>query len=380
MATDKDANDGSASLDDDVPHVSVLTHEDAEEEMKTETNDIETGNSEERLPVAMTAKPEEADDSVPDPADTQDNDTEIAKDAGSIPDAGENASKTMETDDDASHESRKPADSQNVEPPEDSKIAAISAVNEAGQPETVAANDEEGSGVENAKTAGEQEPLGDEKENLKCDEDDNEKKANEDEQGVEENKDQPEVEQGKVTVAAGEGAAGEAEGGGNAIEVTNERKSSESNDAGDALEEGGVNEGNLTADAAGDEGEEVTPVTDKQADEDKQGSKEDATEADTDRPTPSKTGSSQKGSKAKAVTPQREKDKGRKPDGEKGSGGGAGRAKAWQPVEGELVWAKVRSHPWWPARVLNPSEATGRARASRREGHLLIGFYGDQTL
>lgn len=51
----------------------------------------------------------------------------------------------------------------------------------------------------------------------------------------------------------------------------------------------------------------------------------------------------------------------------------------WLPVIGELVWAKVRSHPWWPARVFDPALASQKANRARRPGHLLIAFFGDET-
>eukprot|EP00271_Cylindrocystis_brebissonii_P015595 TRINITY_DN38533_c0_g1_i1.p1 TRINITY_DN38533_c0_g1~~TRINITY_DN38533_c0_g1_i1.p1 ORF type:complete len:940 (-),score=252.43 TRINITY_DN38533_c0_g1_i1:1075-3894(-) len=51
----------------------------------------------------------------------------------------------------------------------------------------------------------------------------------------------------------------------------------------------------------------------------------------------------------------------------------------WIPKAGELVWAKVKSHPWWPARVAKLEEASEKARKTQKEDHLLVAFYGDET-
>eukprot|EP00252_Welwitschia_mirabilis_P017724 TRINITY_DN3930_c0_g1_i1.p1 TRINITY_DN3930_c0_g1~~TRINITY_DN3930_c0_g1_i1.p1 ORF type:complete len:1318 (+),score=317.46 TRINITY_DN3930_c0_g1_i1:332-4285(+) len=45
--------------------------------------------------------------------------------------------------------------------------------------------------------------------------------------------------------------------------------------------------------------------------------------------------------------------------------------------EGDMVWAKVKSHPWWPGRVYNPAFASATARRSAKPGHLLVAFFGD---
>lgn len=46
---------------------------------------------------------------------------------------------------------------------------------------------------------------------------------------------------------------------------------------------------------------------------------------------------------------------------------------------GELVWAKVRSHPWWPGQVFDPTLASEEAKSTEKPGRLLVAFYGDHT-
>lgn len=47
--------------------------------------------------------------------------------------------------------------------------------------------------------------------------------------------------------------------------------------------------------------------------------------------------------------------------------------------EGDMVWGKVKSHPWWPGQIYNPAFATSMAKRSRRSGHVLVAFFGDAT-
>ncbi|XP_057835131.1 PWWP domain-containing protein 1 isoform X1 [Cryptomeria japonica] len=47
--------------------------------------------------------------------------------------------------------------------------------------------------------------------------------------------------------------------------------------------------------------------------------------------------------------------------------------------EGDMVWGKVKSHPWWPGQIFNPALATATAKRSRRSGHVLVAFFGDAT-
>eukprot|EP00899_Mesostigma_viride_P009115 jgi/Mesvir1/18204/Mv25049-RA.1 len=46
---------------------------------------------------------------------------------------------------------------------------------------------------------------------------------------------------------------------------------------------------------------------------------------------------------------------------------------------GQLVWAKVPSHPWWPGIVFDPKKATQAALKLRIAGHVLVAFFGDGT-
>ncbi|KAI5072644.1 hypothetical protein GOP47_0012750 [Adiantum capillus-veneris] len=46
---------------------------------------------------------------------------------------------------------------------------------------------------------------------------------------------------------------------------------------------------------------------------------------------------------------------------------------------GDLVWAKVRSHPWWPAQIFDPADASKSARKAKKSGRVLVAFFGDCT-
>lgn len=43
----------------------------------------------------------------------------------------------------------------------------------------------------------------------------------------------------------------------------------------------------------------------------------------------------------------------------------------------DLVWAKVRSHPWWPGQVFEASAATDKAKKYSKKGSFLITYFGD---
>ncbi|CAA7044418.1 unnamed protein product [Microthlaspi erraticum] len=43
----------------------------------------------------------------------------------------------------------------------------------------------------------------------------------------------------------------------------------------------------------------------------------------------------------------------------------------------DLVWAKVRSHPWWPGQVFDASAATDKAKKYSKKGSFLITYFGD---
>lgn len=46
---------------------------------------------------------------------------------------------------------------------------------------------------------------------------------------------------------------------------------------------------------------------------------------------------------------------------------------------GDLVWGKVKSHPWWPGHIYNEAFASPSVRRARREGHVLVAFFGDSS-
>ncbi|XVF07962.1 hypothetical protein REPUB_Repub06bG0184600 [Reevesia pubescens] len=59
-------------------------------------------------------------------------------------------------------------------------------------------------------------------------------------------------------------------------------------------------------------------------------------------------------------------------------------AKTEKPEEPEfrvsdLVWGKVRSHPWWPGQIFDRSAATAKAKKYLKKDCCLIAYYGDQT-
>lgn len=46
---------------------------------------------------------------------------------------------------------------------------------------------------------------------------------------------------------------------------------------------------------------------------------------------------------------------------------------------GDLVWGKVKSHPWWPGQVYDSSDASDLAAKLRTRGKLLVSYFGDGT-
>ncbi|KAL7135809.1 hypothetical protein ABFS83_11G122900 [Erythranthe nasuta] len=44
---------------------------------------------------------------------------------------------------------------------------------------------------------------------------------------------------------------------------------------------------------------------------------------------------------------------------------------------GDLVWGKIRSHPWWPAQIYDPKDASEFALEIKQEGRFLVAFFGD---
>ncbi|KAF3790350.1 hypothetical protein EJ110_NYTH13297 [Nymphaea thermarum] len=50
---------------------------------------------------------------------------------------------------------------------------------------------------------------------------------------------------------------------------------------------------------------------------------------------------------------------------------------SFQP--GDMVWGKVKSHPWWPGHVFCETFASAPVRRIKREGYLLVAFFGDSS-
>ncbi|KAL3631700.1 hypothetical protein CASFOL_024684 [Castilleja foliolosa] len=46
---------------------------------------------------------------------------------------------------------------------------------------------------------------------------------------------------------------------------------------------------------------------------------------------------------------------------------------------GDMVWGKVKSHPWWPGHIYNEGFASPSVQRSKREGHVLVAFFGDSS-
>ncbi|XWS75102.1 hypothetical protein CRYUN_Cryun01aG0056100 [Craigia yunnanensis] len=45
----------------------------------------------------------------------------------------------------------------------------------------------------------------------------------------------------------------------------------------------------------------------------------------------------------------------------------------------DLVWGKVRSHPWWPGQIFDPSDASEKAVKYHKKDSLLVAYFGDRT-
>lgn len=58
---------------------------------------------------------------------------------------------------------------------------------------------------------------------------------------------------------------------------------------------------------------------------------------------------------------------------------GTSRALSYGFEVGDMVWGKVKSHPWWPGHIFNEALATSSVRRTRREGHVLVAFFGDSS-
>ncbi|XP_041020722.1 uncharacterized protein LOC121262344 [Juglans microcarpa x Juglans regia] len=64
-----------------------------------------------------------------------------------------------------------------------------------------------------------------------------------------------------------------------------------------------------------------------------------------------------------------------------GASGGFGmsRALSFGLEVGDMVWGKVKSHPWWPGHIFNEAFASPSVRRARREGYVLVAFFGDSS-
>ncbi|MFS7994372.1 putative non-specific serine/threonine protein kinase [Helianthus anomalus] len=45
----------------------------------------------------------------------------------------------------------------------------------------------------------------------------------------------------------------------------------------------------------------------------------------------------------------------------------------------DLVWGKVRSHPWWPGQIFDPSDASEDAMKYHKKDCFLVAYFGDRT-
>nr|GEX02747.1 hypothetical protein [Tanacetum cinerariifolium] len=46
-------------------------------------------------------------------------------------------------------------------------------------------------------------------------------------------------------------------------------------------------------------------------------------------------------------------------------------------VVGDFVWGKIKHHPWWPGQIYDPSDASDHAATLKRNGRLLVAYFGD---
>ncbi|XP_030534679.1 PWWP domain-containing protein 1 isoform X1 [Rhodamnia argentea] len=58
---------------------------------------------------------------------------------------------------------------------------------------------------------------------------------------------------------------------------------------------------------------------------------------------------------------------------------GMSRALSYGFEVGDMVWGKVKSHPWWPGQIFNEAFASFPVRRSRRDGYVLVAFFGDSS-
>ncbi|XP_027364133.1 uncharacterized protein LOC113871304 [Abrus precatorius] len=45
----------------------------------------------------------------------------------------------------------------------------------------------------------------------------------------------------------------------------------------------------------------------------------------------------------------------------------------------DLVWGKVRSHPWWPGQIFDPLDSSAQAKKHFKKDRYLVAYFGDRT-
>ncbi|XP_027153403.1 uncharacterized protein LOC113753447 [Coffea eugenioides] len=66
-----------------------------------------------------------------------------------------------------------------------------------------------------------------------------------------------------------------------------------------------------------------------------------------------------------------------KMDGETGAGDDADSIDGHGYSVGDLVWGKIKSHPWWPGQIYDPKHASDYALKFSHTGRLLVAYFGD---
>lgn len=66
-----------------------------------------------------------------------------------------------------------------------------------------------------------------------------------------------------------------------------------------------------------------------------------------------------------------------KMDGDKGPGDDADSIEGHGYSVGDLVWGKIKSHPWWPGQIYDPKHASDYALKFNHAGRLLVAYFGD---
>uniref|UniRef100_A0A803QM28 PWWP domain-containing protein n=1 Tax=Cannabis sativa TaxID=3483 RepID=A0A803QM28_CANSA len=62
------------------------------------------------------------------------------------------------------------------------------------------------------------------------------------------------------------------------------------------------------------------------------------------------------------------------------SEGNDGEVEGHKFLVGDFVWGKVRSHPWWPGQIYDPSYASEFAAKKKVKDRYLVAYFGDGTL